>query len=258
MRLVAIVLVFVLGFVFGCLQPLAPSPMQAGEGPVKARVEFKLTETGHTTPTLEVHVYMPTETKPTLTGYMIPVLELNVYGPDGKLTNSYRKVGDPPTANFIKFIMHAWWFTTGVIQIINGTWTAEDGSSSTPSGNVHGAQYTAVAGINYISLKVVLGNGTTPPAITDHKLANKLVEFPVTWYCFDANSTHMWLKVKGVYTHAEASPLNFTEVGLAVYAQDAIGAYEKWMLLFRDVIPEVSLDKDQSIEVRYYIYMRYA
>ena len=190
------------------------------------------------------------------TGVVVPALVVNVYGEDGSLIYTYTKVGDLPTKNFLKWLMHTWWHSTASIQINNGTWTAEDGSTGNPnSGVTHGAIFATVAGVNYISLKVALGNGTTSPTIDDYALENKLVEAPVTWYAFDANSTHMWIEVKATYT--ATSPINITEIGLLGIMYDAIGTTNKWMLLFRDVVPQISLDVDQTLEVRYYVYVRY-
>ena len=112
-----------------------------------------------------------------------------------------------------------------------------------------------VGGVASITLKVVLGNGTTPPTIYDYALENKLVEVPVTYYRFDANSTHMWIEVKATYT--ATNPISITEVGLAGFMNYAIGSPNKWILMFRDVIPQLTLDNDQTLEVRYYVYVRY-
>ncbi|RLE55385.1 MAG: hypothetical protein DRJ40_08000 [Thermoprotei archaeon] len=184
-------------------------------------------------------------------------LEVRVYDRDGHLINTFVKTNDLPLKNFLLFIMHSMWFYDTSIQIVNGTWTTEDGSSGMPcDGNPHGAYYTTVAGIEYISVRIELGNGTTPPTINDYKLENKLVDVPVTYYCFDANATHMWLILRGVYTATEE--INITEVGLAVYSNYAIGTARKWILLFRDVVPTITLQPDQTLEIRYYIYVRYA
>jgi len=190
------------------------------------------------------------------TGVIVPALQINVYNNDGTLIKSYRKVGDLPTKNFLKWLMHTWWYDNDAVQIINGTWTAEDGTTGTPGDNYyHGAAGTTVAGVDGISLKVVLGNGTTPPTIDDYSLESKLVEAPVTWYKFDANSTHMWIEVKATYT--ATSPINITEVGLAGYMSNGYGTSRKWSLFFRDVISQISLDVDQTLEIRYYVYVRY-
>ena len=190
------------------------------------------------------------------TGVIIPALSISVYNKDGRLIRSFTKVGDLPTKNFLKWLMHTWWSSASSIQINNGTWTAEDGSTGTPySGATHGAVSVTVAGVSDISLKVALGNGTTSPTIDDYALENKLVEAPVTWYAFDANSTHMWIEVKATYT--ATSPINITEIGLLGIMTDAIGTSDVWLLLFRDVVPQISLDVDQTLEVRYYVYVRY-
>jgi len=190
------------------------------------------------------------------TGVVVPALVVNVYGEDGSLIYTYAKVGDLPTKNFLKWLMHTWWHSTASIQIYNLTWTAEDGSTGTPyNGATHAGLGTTVAGVSNICLKVALGNGTTSPTIDDYALENKLVEAPVTWYAFDANSTHMWIEVKATYT--ATSPINITEIGLLGRMSESIGTDDKWFLLFRDVVPQISLDVDQTLEVRYYVYVRY-
>ncbi len=190
------------------------------------------------------------------TGVIVPALAIKVYDDQGNLKYAYAKVGDLPTKNFLKWLMHTWWYSSTSIQIYNATWTSEDGASGSPAtGYTHGGGSATVAGVSGITLKVALGNGTTTPTIDDYALESKLVEVPVTWYAFDANSTHMWIEVKATYT--ATSPINITEIGLLGIMYDAIGTTNKWMLLFRDVVPQISLDVDQTLEVRYYVYVRY-
>ena len=222
---VALVLAFILGTISGYLFPLISRPSKSSNN-------------------MNVD-----------TGIMVPALVINVYDKKGKLMKSYVKVGDLPTKNFLKWIMHSLWYSTTVQQVFNGTWTAEDGTTGDPSTAVHGAYYTTVAGKSTIALKIALGNGTTTPTIDDYALANKLVEIPVLWYAFDANSTHMWIEVKATYT--ATSPINITEVGLFGYMQKAISTNQYWIMLFRDVFSQITLDTDQSIEIRYYVYVRY-
>ncbi len=192
------------------------------------------------------------------TGVIIPALSISVYDKDGRLIRSFTKVGDLPTKNFLKWLMHTWWYYTSSINIVNGTWTSDDGSSVFPStGATHGGYYSNVGGVSSITLKVALGNGTTAPTIDDYALESEVDEAPVTYYVFDANSTHMWIEVKATYT--ATSPINITEIGLFgyMYSGSATSPPHRWFLLFRDVISQISLDVDQTLEVRYYIYVKY-
>lgn len=189
-------------------------------------------------------------------GVIVPALQLKVYDSKGFLVKSYTKVGDLPTVNFLKAIMHSWWYYDDSIQLYNGTWTAEDGTSGYPADNYHAAYSGVVGGVTKISLKIVLGNGTTSPTVDDYALESKLAEAPVTYYKFDMNSTHMWIEVKGSFTATDA--INITEVGLALLMDNAISTDYEWILLFRDTISQISLDPDETLEVRYYIYVKYA
>jgi len=228
-RIVAVALAFVLGITLGLLLPLSPRSSTQSSNNI-ASSKFR-------------------------TGVIVPALQIKVYDSDGTLIKSYTKVGDLPTVNFLKWLMYSWWSDRTSIQITNVTWTSEDGYTGQPANGIHGADAEMVAGVSDISLKVVLGNGTTPPTINDNALENKLDEAPVTWYYFDANSTHMWIEVKATYT--ATSPINITEVGLAGFMNYGYSSTHKWYLLFRDVISQISLDVDQTLEIRYYVYVRY-
>lgn len=226
-KIAAIVMAFALGAALGMLGSLSRTPHRAS-------VSFNKIQTG----------------------IVVPVLTINVYDKSGALIYTYTKVGDLPTKNFLKWLMNTWWYSSSSIQLTNQSWTAEDGTSGSPgSGNYHAGAQATVAGVSSISLKVALGNGTATPTIDDYALENKLDEAPVTWYCFDANSTHMWIEVKATYT--ATSPINITEIGLLGYMNYGITTSTKWFLLFRDVVSQITLDTDQTLEVRYYIYVRY-
>ena len=181
---------------------------------------------------------------------MYPVLELRVYDENGNLVKTYTKVGDPPTYNFLKWLYHSTWYTTDYATINNRTWTTTDGTSGIPSSDyMHGGDG------NYV-LKVVLGNGTTPPSPSDYALENQIAGSPVIYYNFESNETHMWIEYRGIYTATDYC--NITEIGLIGYMNGAIGTIDRWLLLFRDVVPTISLEPDQSIEVWYRIYVQYA
>jgi len=185
-----------------------------------------------------------------------PELRINVYDKDGNLLHTYKKVGDLPTKNFLLYLLNSWWHTSGSIQLYNNTMVDESGTSRTPgSGCYHSTFYTTVSGVGSISLKVALGSGTTTPTINDYALANKLAEAPVTYYTFSYNSTHMWIAVKATYTASSA--ISVTEVGLFIYYNYASTSYA-WFMLFRDVIPQVNLASSNTLEVWYYIYIKYA
>jgi len=195
------------------------------------------------------------------TGVMVPALRIVIRDWDGSVVNEFTKVGDPPTKYFLLSIIHTAWYNLGAITFQNITLmvTNESGgvvsvSTSAP----HAACGVTVAGVSPVSMKIALGNGTTPPTIDDFRLASKLVDFPVTFYGFGYNSTHMWIAWKGTYT--TPSDITFTEVGL--FLNQFLGGYGaggcNWLLLFRDIIPATTLQTQQTIEVWYYIYVRYA
>jgi len=190
---------------------------------------------------------------------MTPVLSITVYDQHRSPVMRYIKVGDLPTANFIKKVLlsNVYEVTTTPNVLYNVTFKAEDGSSGKPGSGYHGAYTTIVAGLVGVSVKVALGNGTTPPSIADYALENKLVEFPVRTFGYDANSTHMWVYMRDIYT--ATSSLTVSEIGLFACSYHLVGSYNKWILLFRDVIdPPITLEPEQSIEVEYRIYIRYA
>jgi len=185
-----------------------------------------------------------------------PELRVNVYDKDGNLLRTYKKVGDLPTKNLLLYLLNSWWYGTGSIQLYNYTMVDESGTSRTPAnGCYHSTYFATVSSINGISLKVALGSGTTTPTINDYALANKLAEAPVTYYTFSYNSTHMWIAVKATYTASSATSI--TEVGLFAYDEYGSSTYA-WFMLFRDVIPQVNLASSNTLEVWYYIYIKYA
>jgi len=190
------------------------------------------------------------------TGVMVPALRIVIRDRDGSVVNEFTKFGDPPTKYFLLSIIHATWYNLGAIifQNITLTVTNEAGGAVSVSTSVQRAACgVAVAGVSPVSMKIALGNGTTPPTIDDFRLESKLVEFPVTFYGFGYNSTHMWIAWKGTYT--APSDITFTEVGLFL-SQWLSGC--QWIMLFRDVVPATTLQARQTIEVWYYIYVRYA
>jgi len=189
-----------------------------------------------------------------LVGVVYPVLELTIADSSNNTVYRYTKVGDPPTKNFMLWILHSFWSTATNKELIYPAWTAEDGSTSTPPINyIHGASETTVSGVSSIAVKIALGTSTTPPSIDDYRLGNKVVEFGATRYMFGSNSTHMWIYIRGVYT--ATSTITFQEVGMFGYFYITY----KWFMLFRDVLPQpITLNAGDSIIVGYYIYIRYA
>jgi len=200
-----------------------------------------------------------------MTGIIYPALEITVLDQNNNTVYRYTKIGDPPTKNFLLWILHSWWQTPSNKDFAYPSWTSEDGASGTP-GNAgssscyvcaHGALETTVGNLGSISLKIALGTGTAQPTINDASLGNKVVEFGVTRYEFNFNSTHMWIYVRGVYV--ASSTISFQEVGLFGYMYYAISSSNKWMLLFRDVLPaQVTLNPNDGIVIGYYVYVRYA
>jgi len=193
------------------------------------------------------------------TGALIPALSIEVYDSSGNLKYSYTKVGDPPTKNLLLWILHTFWQNRANKEFLVPSWTAETGTSGTPADGYycHGGRDTTVSGVSYMTMKIAIGTGTTPPTINDYKLEYKTAEFGVSRYLFAYNDTHMWIYIRGVYT-ATAS-ISFQEVGLFGYFYYAINYNDYWIMLFRDVLPNpISLNQGDSMIIGYYIYVRYA
>jgi len=193
-----------------------------------------------------------------MTGVIYPALEIMVLDPNNNTVYRYVKVGDPPTKNFLLWILHSWWYTSTNKELVVPSWNAEDGTTGTPGGSwEHGARETNVGSLSAMSLKIALGTGTAQPTIDNWALINKVVEFGVTRYLFNYNETHMWIYVRGIYV--ASSTISFQEVGLFGYMTYGIGGNTKWFLLFRDVLPaQVTLNPNDAIVIGYYIYVRYA
>ncbi len=193
-----------------------------------------------------------------LQGVIVPVLSLDVYDAEGRLVKSIVKVGDPPTLNFIKILLHIFWNQEENKEIHNRTVVAMDGSSYTVGEGGHSVYYGTVAGVAVVSAKVILGNGTTPFSIDQYALSGTWTQdVPVHYYAAYYNSTHMWTLYEATWTNNLGADKDVTEVGLAIYWYYS-GTVAKWFLIFRDVLSNpVTVPDGGALVVRYYIYVRY-
>jgi len=191
---------------------------------------------------------------------IIPVIDITLYNKDGSIASKYIKAGDPPTLNFIKTTYLSWLYAFRLKNVVNGTdLIAESGSvKMVKDWEYHCAFYDKSGEfyLTYPSLKIAIGSGTTPPSIHDYALENKLAEFPVTFYVVHYNSTHMWFTVMGSYHPSTQMTIN--EVGLFIYYKYGNSLYD-WFMLFRDVLPSpLTIEKDQTIVVKYSLYVKYS
>lgn len=206
---------------------------------------------------------LPVQTVEYGNAYMIPVLELEVRDRDGNLLQTYRKIGDPPTLNFIKLMMvHAYWCSSASNkQLYNTSCTDVSGTARTMSSTTYGRFYdqssSTVLGVGYQSMKIMVGDGDTAFNVNQFKLQGSWTSDVLmnTFICF-YNSTHMWSQYQGTWTNNLGSTKTVKECGLfgnVCYSSSSTA----WFMFFRDTF-SVVVPNGGSLTVTYRLYFRYA
>jgi hypothetical protein len=167
------------------------------------------------------------------------LLTIDVYGPDGSLKQHYVKEGDLLLKNWIA--LQQYWFmynpdsNTGI-------------NPKNTGGTVGDCSYWQTNGNSGYKADIVLGNGTTSPAIDDYTLNNKLVTFDISSINIMTSGNDMNLSITGSWV-ADSS-YNITEVGLEIRAYCGANAYP--LLIFRDVLATpITLNAQDTISVTY-------
>ena len=165
-------------------------------------------------------------------------LVLEVHRADGE-TQTYVKEGDLVLLNFAHLLVK--------LAIGNDDPEGEDDVTYT-DGTVGQLVWSA----NTANATIYLGNATTvSPAISDYKLVNPVVSFPIQNADILVNGNNMTVDIYGSYVVSSA--INVTEIGLAF-----INYYDsnKPALMFHDALPTpVQLNAGDSITVHYYIFI---